>query len=68
MDFYFSEHYLHCRWGESVGSSNGVMMRYVIVVRYLSHSKGKGSSDLRLRLQIARRERSSGDMCSSVFG
>ena len=55
--FHFSEHYLCFRCGESVGSSNGMMMRYVNVVRCLSHSKGKGSSNLRLSLQTARREK-----------
>ena len=39
--FHFSEHYPCFKWGESVGSSNGVMMRYVNVVRCLSHNKGK---------------------------
>mgnify|MGYP006972291132 FL=1 len=33
--FSFSKHYLHFRWGVSVSSSNGVMMRYVLVVRVL---------------------------------
>ena len=56
--FHFSEHYMSFSWGKSVGSSNGVMIRYVNVVRCLSHSKGKGSSNLRLSLQTARRERS----------
>ena len=31
---------LYFRLDESVNSSNGVMMRYVNVVRYLSQSKG----------------------------
>ena len=57
MDFHFLEHYLHFRWGKSVGSSNSMMMRYMIVVRCFSHSKGKGSTHLRLRLLIARREK-----------
>ena len=29
------------RWGKSVSASNGVMIRYVNVVRCLSHNKGK---------------------------
>nr|POE57608.1 hypothetical protein CFP56_39363 [Quercus suber] len=33
------------RLGESVNSSNGVMMRYLIVVRCSSQSKGNGLSD-----------------------
>ena len=36
---------LHFRFGESVNSSNGVMMRYVNVVRCSSQSKGNGLSD-----------------------
>ena len=31
---------LHCRLGKSVNSSNGMMMRYVNMIRYLSQSKG----------------------------
>ena len=46
--FSFSEHYLHFRWGVSVGSSNGVMMRYVLVVRCLSHSKGRGEGNMHM--------------------
>ena len=36
---------LHFKLGESANSSNGVMMRYVNVVRCSSQSKGNGLSD-----------------------
>lgn len=43
-----------------VNFSNGMMMKYVNVAMCLSQSRGKGLSYLRLRLQVARGERSLG--------
>ena len=46
------------RLDASVDFLNGMMMKHVNVTKCLSQSRGKGLSYLRLRLQVAKGERS----------